>query len=132
MAKKTETSVKETIFKKYDCRVYNVLGTSYTIYPVEHDYSPYFEKNEALAFVDYSSASVYIDKSAFPMEESDNPDFHLKATIRHELLHAFMYESGLDVCSNDVTGWARNEEMIDWFAIQSPKIFKIYSEGDLL
>ena len=42
---------------------------------------------------------------------------------RHELIHAFLYESGLDACS-----WANNEEMVDWIAIQFPKLFKAFQE----
>ena len=42
-------------------------------------------------------------------------------------------ESGLFNNTYNVdTGWAMNEEMVDWFAIQSPKIFKVYSEMGLL
>lgn len=48
--------------------------------------------------------------------------------LRHEIVHAFLYESGLDVNSNDVESWADNEEMVDWIAIQSPKILKVYRE----
>ena len=47
-----------------------------------------------------------------------------KNVIRHEINHAFMYESGLDIHSD----WGRNEQLIDWLAIQIPKIMKIYTE----
>lgn len=40
--------------------------------------------------------------------------------IRHEVIHAFLYQSGLDV--NSLNAWARNEEMVDWLAIQLYKI----------
>ena len=53
--------------------------------------------------------------------------------LRHEIIHAFIFESGLDSCSNQFGGgWATNEEMIDWFAIQSPKIFQAFKEVDCL
>ena len=56
-----------------------------------------------------------------------------KLTLRHEILHAFLFESGLDAGSIATYGpWANNEEMVDWFAIQSPKIFKVYSELGLV
>ena len=29
-------------------------------------------------------------------------------------------------------GWAKNEEMVDWFAIQSPKIFKLFEKEGLI
>jgi len=53
----------------------------------------------------------------------------IKETLRHEILHAMLFESGLGDCSNiPEDGWAVNEEMIDWFAIQFPKISKIYKQ----
>jgi hypothetical protein len=29
-------------------------------------------------------------------------------------------------------GWSQNEEMVDWLAIQSPKIFKAFQELNIL
>jgi hypothetical protein len=52
--------------------------------------------------------------------------------MRHEILHAFLYESGLRENSNKVYAWAENEEMVDWIAIQFPKIEKIYKELNIL
>ena len=52
--------------------------------------------------------------------------------LRHEIIHAFMYESGLWCNSYGVSSWAENEEMTDWFAIQSPKIFKVYKQLKIL
>jgi hypothetical protein len=49
-------------------------------------------------------------------------------TLRHEVLHAFLSESGLRGSSCDVQGWAMNEEMVDWFALQYPKIKKVYEK----
>ena len=44
-----------------------------------------------------------------------------KRTLRHEILHAFFYESGLD----NEAPWASSEEqLVDWIALQLPKIIK--------
>lgn len=52
-----------------------------------------------------------------------------KETLRHELIHAFLSESGLSSNSLQYSaGWVKNEEMVDWFGIQSPKIFKLFTE----
>ena len=32
-------------------------------------------------------------------------------------------------CSFNCKAWAQNEEMVDWFAIQSPKIFRAFREA---
>lgn len=51
----------------------------------------------------------------------------VKETLRHEIIHAFLNESGLRDCSQEYNGpWALNEEMVDWFAIQAPKIFEAF------
>ena len=56
-----------------------------------------------------------------------------KKTLRHELIHAFLNESGLSDSSNCYEGaWTKNEEMVDWFAIQSPKIFEVFKEVSVL
>lgn len=55
-----------------------------------------------------------------------------KQVVRHEIVHAFLAESGLESCSNKAENWATNEEMVDWFAIQSSKIFKVFSELELM
>ena len=59
-------------------------------------------------------------------------DKYQKEVLRHEIIHAFLYESGLDACSGPAENWASNEEMVDWFAIQSPKIFHVFQEQGLV
>lgn len=48
--------------------------------------------------------------------------------LRHEIIHAFLNESGLSNNSNNICCWAKNEEMVDWIAIQFPKILKVFKE----
>lgn len=56
-----------------------------------------------------------------------------KETLRHELIHAFLNESGLQYNSLGVeNAWAKNEEMVDWFAIQMPKLIKAFRTVDAL
>jgi hypothetical protein len=43
--------------------------------------------------------------------------------MRHELIHAFLFESGLDCCS-----WADKEEIVDWIAIQFPKLQNVFEQ----
>lgn len=104
----------------------DVLGTEYTIEEATAS------TDEKLADYDgYCDTSVkvcVIDK----MEVTDpkrKQDMSVckKSTIRHELVHAFLYESGLDCCS-----WANIEEMVDWFAIQAPKLLAAFKAADAL
>ena len=106
----------------------NILGTEYTI---EH-------RKEADDPKLADGIDGYCDTSVkllvicdFEQDEQSKEDlqaYGLKV-LRHEIIHAFMYESGLDVNTYCFQcGWATNEEMIDWFAIQASKIFKAFED----
>lgn len=46
---------------------------------------------------------------------------------------AFFDESGLGDSANAVDcAWAKNEEMVDWFALQGPKIWKAWQEANAI
>lgn len=51
---------------------------------------------------------------------------HRNKVLRHEIVHAFLYESGLSENSSSPCCWAENEEMVDWIAIQGEKIYKAW------
>jgi len=48
----------------------------------------------------------------------------IKETSRHEIIHAYLFESGLSFNSD----WATNEEVVDWMAIQFPKMLNTFKE----
>lgn len=53
--------------------------------------------------------------------------------LRHEIVHAFFNESGLKDNSTHMEGpWAKNEEMVDWIAVQGTKIYKAWEEAGAL
>lgn len=52
-----------------------------------------------------------------------------RLNLRHEIVHAFLHESGLAFNANGTDCWAKNEEMVDWFAIQGPKIYQVWQEA---
>lgn len=73
----------------------------------------------------YTDVSIRTIVLAEPeTDEFSLHDLHaeMQATIRHEIMHAFLFESGLWCDSSDSEHWAMNEEMIDWFALQLPKL----------
>ena len=55
-----------------------------------------------------------------------------KQTLRHEIIHAFMNESGLQDSWQHAQQFGHDETTVDWFAIQSPKIYKVFNELDVL
>jgi len=58
----------------------------------------------------------------------ENIDLYKNKVLRHEIIHAFLHESGLDSNSER----ARNEELVDFFAIQMPKMLKVMEQASCL
>lgn len=111
----------------------NVLGTNYTIKHIKHNSNEYMIENNLSGYCDYVNQTIYIDdinsdKEFDKYSISEKAEF-MKTTVRHELIHAFLYESGLSSCALKYDySWAKNEEMVDWFAMQIPKIYKIFEQ----
>ena len=107
----------------------NILGTEYEIIQGNEQDYPYLEQVDG--FCDTSIKRIVVrdceSDEKDPSALSDLEEYKRKVT-RHEIIHAFFYESGLWVNSNDVEQWAMNEEMVDWLAIQIPKIYKAFRE----
>lgn len=51
-----------------------------------------------------------------------------KSIIRHEVIHAFLIESGLDNNWQHPSEFGHDETTVDWFAIQWHKINKVFEE----
>ena len=56
----------------------------------------------------------------------------MKKQLRHEIVHAFLSESGLQANYEHYKQFGHEEPIVDWFAIQSTKIFKVFKELDIL
>lgn len=110
----------------------NILGTNYEMIFKNDNEEPRLKEN--WGFTDFHTKEIYI-RDDIEEEKEDSCknliDFKNKV-MRHEILHAFLYESGLRENSNKVFAWAENEEMVDWFAIQFPKILNVYKELNIL
>lgn len=111
-----------------DCIV-NILGTKYSV--ICKSVSEDSGLQDADAYTDFSSKEIVLRKeNVGKLGDYEN---NQKSSLRHELLHAFLHESGLSHNSSSSFGsWTVNEEMVDWFAIQSPKIYKVFAELDIL
>lgn len=101
----------------------NILGAIYRIEQRE-------EKNDPLLKDLGGYCEVYENLIVIRKDWTNPPKMAmLKEILRHEIVHAFFYESGLWDNSNSSAVWATNEEMTDWFAIQGPKIYKAWEEA---
>ena len=110
-------------------RAIDILGTEYKILTQSEAENPKLEEAHGLCEL-YSKKIVISDMSK---EKNDPMSFELldefhKKVLRHEIIHAFFGESGLCSCSE----YAENEELVDWLAIQAPKIFKAFADADAM
>lgn len=115
----------------------DVLGAKYNLRRVNNGQDEYMEKMHFGGYCDGTTKEIVILNLKTVSEWADEPEEVIKSkereTIRHELIHAFLNESGLQW--NTFTpekAWAKNEEMVDWFAIQFPKLIKAFKEADAL
>lgn len=118
-------------------REINILGTEYQIETHKVSEDSYLEDNKLSGYCGEEEKLIVVadmsEEKYFPNMNEREQETYRKRVLRHEIMHAFLNESGLSDSSNRFDGaWAKNEEMVDWFAIQSPKIFKVYSELGLV
>ena len=111
----------------------NILGTDYEIIKGSEKEYPRLKVCDG-----YTDASikriVILDYDTLEKNDAHIKDFSVleKQVIRHEIIHAFFHESGLWVNSNDVEQWAMNEEMIDWIALQFPKMYQAFKDANCI
>lgn len=117
-------------------KIVNILGTEYTIETHKVSEDDVLKNNQWSGYCGEESKEIVIadmsEKPYFALNESEQKIYE-KKTLRHEITHAFLNESGLRQCSHGMEcGWSKDDEIVDWFAIQSPKIFKVFQELDIL
>jgi len=115
----------------------NVLGAEYEINRYKYHDKPIFEKRGIDGYCDSVLKEIaYVDLCTYPGYEDETDEYRKlieKQTLRHEITHAFLNESGLQDSSGSPTaGWAKNEEMVDWIALQFPRMLMAFQEADCL
>ncbi|MFA5378481.1 MAG: hypothetical protein WC455_22190, partial [Dehalococcoidia bacterium] len=103
----------------------NILGTEYTIRHAKDEECPLLGGSGGIC--DTSTKTLWVKDNGDPTPDTKQNLAEVeKKVLRHEIIHAFMYESGLAENSNDIDQWAENEEIIDWIAIQHKKLHKAF------
>lgn len=107
----------------------NVLGTEYRLeYQSEND-NP--KLKELLGFCERYSKKIVVSDMEEVRKDTlcvEDIDKFQKKILRHEIIHAFLGESGL----RSESEWAECEEMVDWFAIQHEKIHEAFRKAGAL
>lgn len=102
----------------------NILGTEYTIY--ELSAAEDFNLKEVDGYCDKTTKKIVITTKD---DDCNLGDFEVyrKKILRHEIIHAFLFESGLH------ENWmhreyGHDETYVDWIAVQFPKLLKAFEE----
>lgn len=106
--------------------IVNVLGTEYTVERVREDEDKHF--SECDGYCDETTKRIVIAVREPDKMDKGDLDSYYRKCVRHELVHAFLFESGL--CEN--CEWAHNEEVVDWIAAQFLKLAGAMQEAGAL
>jgi hypothetical protein len=106
----------------------NVLGTEYTVNVLSKKEDTFLENCDG--YCDKTTKKIVV-KAEDESDELGNYAAYLKKIKRHEIIHAFLFESGLqENFKHD--GWGHDETMIDWVAVQFPKMIDAFKAADAL
>lgn len=103
----------------------NILGSKWTIKEQSKD------ENELLkncdGYCDWTVREIVVEREV--QGNLKDMEKYINKVTRHEIVHAFLFESGLAECSYETDSWAQNEEMVDWIAKQGLKIYKAWQDA---
>lgn len=114
-----------------DSKTIDILGTTWTLYEKEENEDPILKDNNG--YCDYTVKKIVIRNFKREIDDYENLEVVRKRVIRHEIIHAFLFESGLMEnmhCTLDES--AHDEQMVDWIAYQFPKILEVFKNLDVL
>lgn len=109
-----------------DCNV-NILGTDYRVIFKNREEDKKLEKLNG--YMDPTIKEIIVNDLKADEEDEmavKNMEYVRRSALRHEIVHAFLYESGLWSDSATVEAWGTSEEITDWIALQAPKMFRAF------
>jgi hypothetical protein len=109
-------------------RKVNILGAIYTIKARSSSEDELLKDCDG--YCDWTTKEIVLERE-FGGTLHDM-DVYVRKVLRHEIVHAFFLESGLNESSGHSDAWAMNEEMVDWFARQGQKIYDAWREAGAL
>lgn len=109
-------------------RKVGVLGVEYTIKEQSEN------DNELLkgcdGYCDWTTKVIVVEREM--VGNLEDMEAYIRKVLRHEIVHAFLLESGLHESSGGTESWASNETMVDWIARQGQKIHAAWQEAGAL
>lgn len=101
-----------------------ILGEKWTI-----EERTMAEDKNLVGYDGYCDKTVRLIVVGNKADDCDLVDFegYRKKVLRHEIVHAFLFESGLHENFGHVTG--HDETYVDWIAAQYPKLKRVFAEA---
>lgn len=117
------------MYTEKDNKTVSILGTDYSIKFMPEGVGLLATRDGA---TDESIKEIIV--GIFPATEDSIADLgtYQRKVLRHEIIHAFLFESGLGDCSVSTGAWATNEEMVDWIAKQHNKLHAAFEQAGAL
>ena len=105
----------------------SILGVEYEIKRMTEDEYPKLKLLNASGLAELYSKELIIDKemNTNTGKEFNNFEEFEKKVLRHEIVHAFFHESGLEKYCSD-------EELVDFLAIQFSKMKKVFEDANCI
>lgn len=98
----------------------NILGSEWTVRSATESEEPRLQGVNG--FTDWTARLICLERE--PQGNISSMETYMNKVIRHELIHAFMDESGFGDCFEHKL-FGQEETVVDWFAYQMPKIMKV-------
>lgn len=103
-------------------RKINILGTEYDVIIKSLKKDPKLEGLDG--YIDYSIKTIVINEAVFKRDDPklvEKLEEPINNILRHELVHGFIHESGLDCNYN-------TEVLVEWIARMLPKMYTASKE----
>ena len=106
----------------------NILGTDYTIIECSAEENKLL--NDMDGYCDKTTKEICV---ATKTDDCNLGDFEVyrKKVLRHEIIHAFLFESGLHE-NLQHSRWGHDETMVDWVAVQFPKLLQAFKDANAI
>ena len=110
----------------------NILGADYKISTATAETDKFLENADG--YCDRSTKQIVILDVNDPYYDFEIKDraWYRRKVLRHEIVHAFLFESGIGECFEWDTKNAHNEAVVDWIATQGTKLMKSWKEAGCL
>lgn len=106
----------------------DILGTHYAICFRTEDEDKTLRDCDG--YTDWTKRRIVIEREV--KGNLGDMDVYIRKVLRHEIVHAFLSECGLNECSGETDCWARNETMVDWFARMGERIYRAWEAAGAL